>query len=98
MKPYPAKYIVIGFVLACATRSALAAEMTAAAVNSAEPSKQILSNEKPTPAGVRLQVLLDRAHFSPGEIDGDIAPVVAFLASDDARWITGETIVVSGGM
>jgi lipoprotein-anchoring transpeptidase ErfK/SrfK len=70
MKPYPAEYIVIGFVLACATRFALAAEMTGAAVNSAEPSKQILSNEKPTPAGVRLQVLLDRAHFSPGEIDG----------------------------
>lgn len=28
----------------------------------------------------------------------DIAPVAAFLASDDARWITGETIVMSGGM
>ena len=70
MKPYSAKYIVIGFVLACPTKSALAAEMTAAAVNSAEPSKQTLSNEKPTPAGVRLQVLLDRARFSPGEIDG----------------------------
>jgi 3-oxoacyl-[acyl-carrier protein] reductase len=28
---------------------------------------------------------------------GDIAPVVAFMASDDARWITGETIIVSGG-
>ncbi len=28
----------------------------------------------------------------------DIAPVAAFLASDEARWITGETIVVSGGM
>jgi 3-oxoacyl-[acyl-carrier protein] reductase len=27
----------------------------------------------------------------------DIAPPVSFLASDDARWITGETIVVSGG-
>ena len=27
----------------------------------------------------------------------DIAPPVAFLASDDARWITGETIYVSGG-
>ncbi|NPU09693.1 glucose 1-dehydrogenase [Bradyrhizobium sp. 83002] len=28
----------------------------------------------------------------------DIAPVVAFLASEEARWITGETIVVSGGL
>lgn len=27
----------------------------------------------------------------------DIAAPVAFLASDDARWITGETIFVSGG-
>ena len=27
----------------------------------------------------------------------DIAPVVAFLASDDARWITGDTIHVDGG-
>jgi 3-oxoacyl-[acyl-carrier protein] reductase len=29
---------------------------------------------------------------------GDIAPTVAFLASDDARWITGETLYVSGGL
>ncbi len=27
----------------------------------------------------------------------DIAPVAAFLASDDSRWITGETLLVSGG-
>lgn len=27
----------------------------------------------------------------------DIAPVVSFLASDDAKWITGETLYVSGG-
>ncbi len=27
----------------------------------------------------------------------DIAPAVAFLASDDARWITGETLYISGG-
>ena len=28
----------------------------------------------------------------------DIAPVAVFLASDDSRWVTGETIVTSGGM
>lgn len=28
----------------------------------------------------------------------DIAPVVAFLASDDARWITGSLLDVAGGM
>ena len=27
----------------------------------------------------------------------DIADVVSFLASDDARWITGQTIHVNGG-
>ncbi len=28
----------------------------------------------------------------------DIADVVAFLASDDARWITGETLAANGGL
>ena len=27
----------------------------------------------------------------------DIAPVVRFLASDDGRWVTGESIHVDGG-
>jgi len=27
----------------------------------------------------------------------DIASIIAFLASDDGRWITGECIDVSGG-
>jgi 3-oxoacyl-[acyl-carrier protein] reductase len=29
---------------------------------------------------------------------GDIADVVAFLASDDARWLTGEKLVAGGGL
>jgi 3-oxoacyl-[acyl-carrier protein] reductase len=28
----------------------------------------------------------------------DIAPVAVFLASDDAQWLTGELIIVSGGL
>jgi 3-oxoacyl-[acyl-carrier protein] reductase len=28
----------------------------------------------------------------------DIAPVAVFLASDDARWVTGEVLAASGGM
>lgn len=32
-----------------------------------------------------------------GHVD-DIAPVAVFLASDDAKWITGEIIIASGGL
>lgn len=28
----------------------------------------------------------------------DIAPAVVFLASDDAKWLTGETLIISGGL
>ena len=33
----------------------------------------------------------------PGEPE-DIADVIAFLASDDARYMTGQTITVDGGL
>jgi 3-oxoacyl-[acyl-carrier protein] reductase len=28
----------------------------------------------------------------------DIAPIAVFLASGDSRWLTGETLVASGGL
>jgi NAD(P)-dependent dehydrogenase (short-subunit alcohol dehydrogenase family) len=38
-------------------------------------------------------------HTPLGRIDqpSDIAPLVAFLVSEDSSWITGESIYVSGG-
>ena len=65
-----AKQVCIGLVFALLTGSASGAEMKPAAINSAQPSSKALSGDKATPLGLRLQVLLDRAHFSPGEIDG----------------------------
>jgi 3-oxoacyl-[acyl-carrier protein] reductase len=29
---------------------------------------------------------------------GDVAPAVVFLASGDAGWITGETLLITGGL
>ena len=62
--------LALVLVAVLAAGPALSAELSSEAINSAEPSKKSLSKDKATPAGVRLQVLLDRAHFSPGEIDG----------------------------
>ena len=44
-----------------------------------------------------LQQMAQMAAFSRmGKVE-DIADVVAFLASNDARWITGQIIHVNGG-
>ena len=46
----------------------------------------------------QLQGMAQMAAFNRlGKVE-DIADVVAFLASDDARWITGQTIHVNGGV
>jgi 3-oxoacyl-[acyl-carrier protein] reductase len=49
---------------------------------------------------IPAQILADAAARNPlgrlGQVE-DIAPVIAFLASDEAGWITGETLHVNGG-
>jgi 3-oxoacyl-[acyl-carrier protein] reductase len=45
-----------------------------------------------------LQNVLEHVALGRMGQPDDIADVVAFLVSDEARWITGETITVSGGL
>ena len=56
--------------MALVASAASAAKLDPAAINDATPPEKTIPGDKPTPFGVRLEVLLDRAHFSPGEIDG----------------------------
>jgi lipoprotein-anchoring transpeptidase ErfK/SrfK len=51
---------------------ATAAGLDAAAINNAEFRSKPAAEDKADAAVVKVQVLLDRAHFSPGEIDGKL--------------------------
>src|SRR5258708_20751671 len=51
---------------------AMAAGLDAAAINNAEFRSKPAAEDKADAAVVKAQVLLDRAHFSPGEIDGKL--------------------------
>jgi 3-oxoacyl-[acyl-carrier protein] reductase len=56
----------------------------------AESDQDFIDSMKPmidsTPAAARI-----------GEVE-DVAPVVRFLASEESRWVTGQSISVSGGL
>ena len=54
-----------------------------------------MSNFIKTEAGQKYTLAMQAIQRLAGP--EDIGPVVAFLASDDARWITGDTVRVDGG-
>jgi 3-oxoacyl-[acyl-carrier protein] reductase len=54
-----------------------------------------MSNFAKTDAGRKYALSMQAIQRVAGP--EDIGPVVAFLASDDARWITGDTVRVDGG-
>src|SRR3954454_15257224 len=60
----------LALLLTAFVHPALAAELTPERINNANFSGKLPSEDSVSPLAVKLQFLLDRAHFSPGEIDG----------------------------
>jgi lipoprotein-anchoring transpeptidase ErfK/SrfK len=73
---------------------ALAAGLDAAAINNAEYSSK-LSTDSIEAAAIRVQVLLDRAQFSPGEIDGKLGENAekALKAFAEAKGLTAPKVL-----
>jgi lipoprotein-anchoring transpeptidase ErfK/SrfK len=77
--------------LACVASPALAAGVDAAAINGADfGASKALSDDRISPLVVKLQVVLDRARFSPGEIDGKLGEIAqkALKAFSDAEGLS----------
>jgi 3-oxoacyl-[acyl-carrier protein] reductase len=89
--------LVIHFALALGARGILALGARGIRVNAVAPGvvQTDMSNFAKTGAG-RDFALAMQALKRVAQPD-DIAGAVAFLASDDARWVSGDTIRVDGG-
>jgi 3-oxoacyl-[acyl-carrier protein] reductase len=69
--------------------------ITVNAVAPGTTSTDMLNNGLPEAA---KQMLIGKTALGRLGEPGDIADVVAFLASEDGRWVTGQTINADGGL
>ena len=78
--------------LGCLALPAAGANLDAAAINNAEFRSKPPAEDKIDPVVVKVQVLLDRAQFSPGEIDGKLGENAqkALRAFAEAKGLTSD--------
>src|SRR4051812_35768106 len=81
----------LALLLTALVHPALAVELTPERINSANFTGKLPSEDSISPLAVKLQVLLDRARFSPGEIDGRFGDNVekalqAFAEANNLAW------------
>jgi 3-oxoacyl-[acyl-carrier protein] reductase len=88
------KAAVEALTVALARESGLRGIRVNAVAPGATATEMLLANNPPE----HLQAMTNRSALGRLGQPDDIADVVAFLVSDEARWITGETITVSGGL
>jgi lipoprotein-anchoring transpeptidase ErfK/SrfK len=86
------RLLVATAFLGCLALPAAGASLDAAAINNAEFRSKPPAEDKIDPVVVKVQVLLDRAQFSPGEIDGKLGENAqkALRAFAEAKGLTSE--------
>jgi lipoprotein-anchoring transpeptidase ErfK/SrfK len=84
------RWIVVLGLMAFVPLAAWGAEFNPDSINAANFAGKLPSGDRLSPLAVKVQVLLDRARFSPGEIDGKFGDNVekALLAFAEANHLT----------
>src|SRR5882757_5160800 len=89
------RWLVATAFLGCLAFPAAGASLDAAAINNAEFRSKPPADDKIDPVVVKVQVLLDRAQFSPGEIDGKLGENAqkALRAFAEAKGLTSDKVL-----
>jgi lipoprotein-anchoring transpeptidase ErfK/SrfK len=89
------RWFVATLVLGWLVLPAAGANFDAAAINGAEYKTKLPAKDKLDAAVVKAQVLLDRAQFSPGEIDGKLGENAqkALKAFAEAKGLTADKVL-----